>query len=1151
MTSKDVGTLRTRLSWEDEGSTKSLKGFRDDLKGLRTEMNAAKSGGQDYTKSLKGLSEQSDILTRQFKTQKEQVSELKKRYEESKAIKGEDAEQTKNLSNQYNNAVAAMNRTENQLALVTSAIEKQINPWKRLGENMTDAGDKMQEFGKGMTDFGKSYSMRVTAPIVASGAAVFKAASDYESAFAGVRKTVNMSETEFESLSDSIRNMAKEIPAAATEIALVAEAAGQLGIKNEAIEGFTRTMIDLGVSTNMSSDEAATALARFANITQMSQKDFDRLGSVVVELGNNFATTEREIVDMSLRLAGAGAQVGMSESDILALATALSSVGIEAEMGGSAISRVMVNMQVATSTGFTKVQGLLDHTGLSLRDLQMMASHSGKAFGHLAEDLGMTKKEFTNLVNAGVDLEGFSKVAGMTGEQFKQAFEKDAIGALGAFVNGLGNAEEAGESAINMLQEMGITEIRLRDSLLRAGGASELFAKSVDLASGAWAENNALTKEAEERYKTTASQMTILWNKAKDVAITLGNALIPAVMDAIDAAAPLIRQIESGAKAFSEMDEGQQRTILTMLGLVAAVGPASIILGQLTTGIGGVLKVGGSLAGLLGKTGGAGLIGRIGMMGLGATPVGLAVAGVGALAWGILELNKANDESIFRVQESIEKRKEEIDSLDGLIASYETLQKKNKLSSDEMLRYMDIMSELKDAKAEESIKKLTDEQAALLEKSGLTNEQMEEFLTLNGKIIEKAPEAAKAISDQGNAYAGVLDELKKLNNLERQRLTDETGKAITDELDKQERNLKKQETSQKELDRLEKVRKQTLEDMVANNGKIMDKKVEIAKLETDSMNLSQDELVVVLDKLGVMRDELGELEKINASHEVSMKNVEKTLKDEKESLANVGKKLEAFDKLKDDYAQMILFEQGIVSEKGKAVDKLIDEQIKLNENRDALERMHKEGQLVGAAYEEQNSLLNEQQGKINNATKSLEAMNEIAGKKIYKDLSIIPSPDIASLNRQIGERVDKYVSVNIGYNDGPRPIGYATGTDYHPGGPFIAGEEGFELGRLGNQWEMLNLGMYNRPAGFEVFTHDESKDILRALNRMPAYAKGANPTGESSRVVSRLNDQQQQTPMVVIENFIVDAKNIKEYNDVVEIMKRLPQVANAFGLNVT
>ena len=83
----------------------------------------------------------------------------------------------------------------------------------------------------------------------------------------------------------------------------------------------------------------------------MSQEDFDRLGATIVDLGNNLATTEKEIVDMSMRIAGAGAQVGMTEAEIMSFSGALSSVGIEAEAGGSAFSTLISNMSLAVQQG--------------------------------------------------------------------------------------------------------------------------------------------------------------------------------------------------------------------------------------------------------------------------------------------------------------------------------------------------------------------------------------------------------------------------------------------------------------------------------------------------------------------------------------------------------------------------------------------------------------------------------------------------------------------------------------------------------------------------------------------------------------------------------------------------------------------------------
>ncbi|MGI4199096.1 hypothetical protein ACR2VE_28130, partial [Klebsiella pneumoniae] len=173
-------------------------------------------------------------------------------------------------------------------------------------------------------------------------------------------------------------------------------------------------------------------------------------------------------------------------------------------------------------------------------------------------------------------------------------------------------------------------------------------------------------------------------------------------------------------------------------------------------------------------------------------------------------LTKAGDDNLAETYNSIQARQDEINALDATIAQYETLQSKNKLSTDEVLRYMDVMDELKGAKSDQAIKALTDEQNKLLEKSGLTNEEMEDFLELNDKIIDKSPTTVKAISDQGNAYADNLEALKKLNAAERERLTDQTYLAITDEMDKQTKNLEKQKELQGDIKVLEKERDEAL-----------------------------------------------------------------------------------------------------------------------------------------------------------------------------------------------------------------------------------------------------------------------------------------------------------------------------------------------------
>jgi len=178
-----------------------------------------------------------------------------------------------------------------EIAGDASSLEKATN---QAQSSLNQAFSNMQKSGAVM-------SAAITAPLVAVGTTVIKTSVDFESAFAGVRKTVDATEEEFAQLRQGILDMSNELPASANEIAKVAEAAGQLGIKTENILDFTRTMIDLGESTNLSAEQAATALARFANIVQMPQDEFDKLGSVIVDLGNNLATTEAEIVEMGVK----------------------------------------------------------------------------------------------------------------------------------------------------------------------------------------------------------------------------------------------------------------------------------------------------------------------------------------------------------------------------------------------------------------------------------------------------------------------------------------------------------------------------------------------------------------------------------------------------------------------------------------------------------------------------------------------------------------------------------------------------------------------------------------------------------------------------------------------------------------------------------
>lgn len=418
------------------------------------------------------------------------------------------------------------------------------------------AANAWKSFGGSLSGVGKALSIGVSAPVIAAGAASVKAGADFESAFAGVNKTVDMTADEADKMKKSIKAMSKEIPSSTTEIAAVAEAAGQLGIQKKNILGFTRTMIDLGQSTNMSSDEAASALARLANITQMPQDKFDNLGSTIVALGNNFATTESEITDMGLRLAGTGHQIGMSESEILGLSAAMSSVGIQAEAGGTAMSMVMNKINNAVADGGNKMRG----------------------FARIAEK------------------------GGLAGKDFAKVWKNDPTKALVAFVAGLKKTKEEGGNVNMTLKQLKISGVREVDTLTRLSGSAELLPNAFSMANKAFSDNSALSEEAGKRYQTLQSKIEVCKNKFHDIATTIGEILMPYVQQAVD-------KIGQLTEKFSALSPEQQEHIVKWIGIAAAMGPVLIMGGHLISGIlkmielfktisGGIAGTSGHLSGL-------------------------------------------------------------------------------------------------------------------------------------------------------------------------------------------------------------------------------------------------------------------------------------------------------------------------------------------------------------------------------------------------------------------------------------------------------------------------------------------------------------------------------------------------------------------------
>ena len=395
-----------------------------------------------------------------------------------------------------------------------------------LKKKQGEAADKAMTFGD---KAGQAFN-QVHEAIVAAGIAVAlkeiyeyfascaQASMDFESAITGVAKTTDLTDEELAAMSDSIKALSTEIPATTEEIAAVAEAAGQLGIQKDALLDFTEIMTMLGTATNMTADEAATSLARFANITGMATDNYGRLGSVIVDLGNNFATTESEIVAMGTRLASAGKLAGLTEPEIMALAAAMSSVGIEAEAGGTAMTQTLNAIEKAVAKG-------------------------------------------------GDDLEEFARIAGMSSEEFSTAWKNDAMSALTSFIGGLGKLDEQGESTVLVLEDLGLTGIRQSNMLKSLGLAADQMTSAVNTANTAWQQNTALTNEANKRYATAQSRLTMMQNAYNNLKVAIGDAYTPALSEAYGIGTKVL----NGITAFIQKNPALVNAITAFVGVIGAV----------------------------------------------------------------------------------------------------------------------------------------------------------------------------------------------------------------------------------------------------------------------------------------------------------------------------------------------------------------------------------------------------------------------------------------------------------------------------------------------------------------------------------------------------------------------------------------------------
>lgn len=767
-------TISTKLAIEGESEYRaSITRINSEIKSLQSALKLTESQYQTNANSMTALTAKGKALSDLYKAQESKVKQLKealnnardaeqkyaqqkatltakiesnnKALEQLKNTAGDTTEEEAKLTAENKELQAQLDKCDANLA----AAEKGVNSWQtqlnnaqiklndldaeiqlnneymdearesadgcatsidRFGDRVKESANKADTLRDALAAAGVIAALKKTADALE---ACVDASIEFESAMAGVAKTTDMTQAELGDMADAIQNLSTRIPATTTEIAGVAEAAGQLGIAKDDILAFSEVMVNLGVATNLSSDEAASALAKFANVVDMSADNYERLGSTIVDLGNNFATTEADIVSMATRLSSTGAIIGLTEPQIMAIATALSSVGIEAEAGGSAISKLLKQFETMVATGSDK-------------------------------------------------LESFASIAGMSAAEFSHKWGEDAVGALSAFINGLGEIDAAGGSSVAVLDELGITEVRLSNAVQALASSHGILDKALSTADTAWQNNTALAKEAATRYETTESKLQMLSNACNNAKIAIGDKLTPAVGNLA----------ETGTKLLTGIADGIDKSNL-LVPIITSVATAIAVLAAGITAYTVVTKLAAAAMALFTAV-------------LDTNPIFLAITAIAALAAGIgVLVATLKDDATPSVKELTEAASALPDAFDAANASYKESETRVLATTAAAEKYIDRLRELEAQgvstnAAQSEYQQIVDKLRYLLPDINIELDEQTGLLVGGANALYEQVDAWKAVALQqalttkyeaqikawGDAYVEVEQNRVKLNQAE-------------------------------------------------------------------------------------------------------------------------------------------------------------------------------------------------------------------------------------------------------------------------------------------------------------------------------------------------------------------------------------------------
>lgn len=177
------------------------------------------------------------------------------------------------------------------------------------------------------------------------------AAIRFESAFADIRKVVDASDEQFANMATTIKQMSRELPITATDIAALYAAAGESGVATSDLKAFSEMAAKVGIAFDMSAGDAGESLAKLKTQLNLSVEETGFMADAINHLSNNMASNARQITAYMLRVGKFAEMGGFNKEEVAAIGSAMISAGAEAEVAGTSMMNVVRKM---TSGEFAK-----------------------------------------------------------------------------------------------------------------------------------------------------------------------------------------------------------------------------------------------------------------------------------------------------------------------------------------------------------------------------------------------------------------------------------------------------------------------------------------------------------------------------------------------------------------------------------------------------------------------------------------------------------------------------------------------------------------------------------------------------------------------------------------------------------------------------